>query len=137
MNTQEIVISSKDAVLLSALVRRAELFTQTDDAVEELGTALEFARVIDSARMLRAVVGLGTTVDYVEVPEGALRTVTLAHPTEADMSRGRISVLSPVERALLGRKTGHVLDISLPSGRRQRVKVMGVRRDGAQGGGDD
>ena len=135
MNTNEIVISSKDAVLLSALVHRASHLPGTDDAVGQLCAALETARIIDSARMPHAAVGLGTTVEYVELPEGRPRTVTLAHPIGADAGRGRISVLSPVGRALLGRRPGSAIEIALPSGRMQRIKVVSVRQDAQDASG--
>lgn len=133
MNMQDIIISSKDAVLLSDLVRRADDLPEMEQAVEQLTLALEVARIIDSARMPNAVVTLGVLADYVEIPDGRSRTVMLVHPVGADASRGRISVLSPVGRALLGRTAGSVVEVALPSGRHQTIKVVGVRDE--HGGG--
>lgn len=134
MNMQDIIISSKDAVLLNDLVRRADDLPDMEQAVEQLTLALEVARIMDSARMPNAVVTLDVLADYVEIPDGRLRTVMLVHPVGADASRGRISVLSPVGRALLGRKAGSLIEVALPSGKQQTIKVVGVRN--GPGGGD-
>lgn len=71
-------------------------------------------------------VRVGFTVTYEELPAGTRRRVTLVIPREADASAGRISVLSPVGRALLGRTKGHVVPVSLPMGREVSVRVLQV-----------
>jgi transcription elongation GreA/GreB family factor len=43
---------------------------------------------------------------------------------------GRISVLSPVGRALLGRKVGDVCEVELPGDARLAVTIAGVRPGG-------
>jgi transcription elongation GreA/GreB family factor len=49
------------------------------------------------------VITMNSRVIYVEEPGGERRSVTLVHPREAHALEGRISVLSPVGRALLRR----------------------------------
>lgn len=71
-------------------------------------------------------VRVGFTVTYEELPAGTRRRVTLVIPREADASAGRISVLSPVGRALLGRTKGHVVPVALPMGREVSVRVLQV-----------
>ena len=71
-------------------------------------------------------VRVGFTVTYEELPAGTRRRVTLVIPREADASVGRISVLSPVGRALLGRTNGQVVPVALPMGREVSVRVLEV-----------
>jgi hypothetical protein len=52
---------------------------------------------------------MNSKVTYRVEPGGERRSVILVHPIEADASIGRISVLSPVGRALLGRAPGSVV----------------------------
>jgi regulator of nucleoside diphosphate kinase len=57
---------------------------------------------------------------------GAAYTVTLAMPHEADIHRGRVSVLTPVGTALIGRWEGASVDCEFPAGRMRRLTVLRV-----------
>jgi regulator of nucleoside diphosphate kinase len=48
------------------------------------------------------------------------------HPREANANEGRISVLSPVGRALLGRKPGAVVAACAPGGRDLTLRILEV-----------
>jgi transcription elongation GreA/GreB family factor len=48
---------------------------------------------------------------------------TLVQSSEADVTRGLISVASPVGRALLGCRPGDVIDVRTPSGMRRLIVV--------------
>jgi regulator of nucleoside diphosphate kinase len=52
--------------------------------------------------------------------------VTLVYPGGADIDAGRISVLVPVGTALLGLRVGQSIDWELPSGEKQRYRIVGV-----------
>lgn len=69
---------------------------------------------------------LHSTVTYEELPGRLRRRVTLVNPRDADASAGRISVLSPVGRALLGQAKGSTVDVALPLGRWLSVRVIEV-----------
>jgi transcription elongation GreA/GreB family factor len=73
------------------------------------------------------VAALDTTVTYDELPSGIRRTVTLVHPSRADASHQRISVLAPVARALIGRRAGARVEVSLPGGAVRELVVAAVR----------
>jgi regulator of nucleoside diphosphate kinase len=57
---------------------------------------------------------------------GERREVTLVYPGMADIDAGRISILVPVGTALLGLRKGQSIDWELPSGERQRYRIVGV-----------
>jgi regulator of nucleoside diphosphate kinase len=52
------------------------------------------------------------------------------HPAQADAGQGRISVLSPVGRALLGSRAGHEVEVALPSGETRRMVIVGIAEGG-------
>ena len=89
------------------------------------GDARELDRLAPRA-FPHGTVRLNSTVTYEEVPAGRRRRVTLVRPRDADASAGRISTLSPVGRALLGNARGVVVEILLPTGRQQLVRVVDV-----------
>lgn len=123
MNVHNIVISVDDARVLAAM------FDGTlHQATELLGEAFEDAKVVDTENMPTTVVSLNAAIDYVEVAKGAARSVTLVAPADADPALGRVSVLSPVGRALLGRTVGAVSHIELPNGQMLELKITGVKQ---------
>jgi regulator of nucleoside diphosphate kinase len=88
------------------------------------------ARMVAHDRLPQDRVSMNSHVAYREEPAGKRRSVALVHPAQADPSGGRISVLSPVGRALLGRKAGSVTSISVPGGRALTIRVLEVERTG-------
>lgn len=123
--TNDLVISARDAEALAAMLgahRRANPFEA--DASDALAELLLEARLV--ARLAADRVAMDSTVIYAEAPSGARRTVTLAYPGEADAAKGRISVLSPVGLALLGRRRGAEAAPVLPSGRRLSLRILEV-----------
>lgn len=51
-------------------------------------------------------VRLHSRVEYLDLPSGRTRTLEIVPPDEADIDRGRVSVLSPVGAALIGLTAG-------------------------------
>ena len=125
----ELLVSARDAETLAAVVgdrRRTDRFEA--DAADALADVLIDARMVPHERLPQDRVAMNSRVAYREEPGGERRTVALVHPTEAAPSDGRISVLSPVGRALLGRKAGSVASISVPGGRALMIRVLEVER---------
>lgn len=86
---------------------------------------LERARVVDDKRLPADAVGMGTHVRY-RTGDGIEREVTLVYPAEANISEGRISVLTPVGTALLGLTVGQSITWMTRDGRKQMLTVLAV-----------
>ncbi len=67
----------------------------------------------------------GRTAEVVDETSGNIHRWTLVGSTEADLARGRLSVESPVGRALRDRKVGDTVTIEAPRGER-RFRVEGL-----------
>jgi transcription elongation factor GreA len=92
--------------------------------IARLGERLRNAEVVEPAGDGTARVG-----SHVELrDEGTGRTVAyrLVGATEADLAEGRLSVDSPLARALLGRREGDAVAVATPRGER-RFAVLAVR----------
>jgi regulator of nucleoside diphosphate kinase len=125
----ELLVSARDAEALAAVVgdrRRTDRFEA--DAADALAGVLMDAQMVPHERLPRDRVAMNSLVAYQEEPGGARRSVAVVHPGEADPAGGRISVLSPVGRALLGRKAGSVASIRVPGGRALTIRVLEVER---------
>ncbi len=68
---------------------------------------------------------VGSTVRYREEAAGKTTEVTLVHPLEASMADGKLSVDSPVGRALLGGAKGAQVEVQTPRGSK-RFEILDV-----------
>lgn len=85
-------------------------------------------RAADEARMEPSRAAMGSVVSYEELASRTRRAVTLVPPGRANAAAGLVSVLSPVGRALLGRRAGEEVNAQLPDGRMLELKVASVGR---------
>jgi regulator of nucleoside diphosphate kinase len=93
----------------------------------QLAEELDRADIVPPERVPEDVVTMHASVRYLDETTGERREVVLVYPHEADVSRGRISVLSPVGGALLGLAAGQSIEWDFPNGRR-RLRVEDVRQ---------
>jgi transcription elongation factor GreB len=99
---------------------------EIDRRVRFLTKRLEIARVVDpAAQKNRDQVFFGATVTYA-TGAGAEHTVTIAGVDEADLTRGQVSWISPVARALLKAQEGDTVEMRTPHGIEQ-IEVLRVR----------
>jgi len=120
----ELLVSARDAEALALVVGDN---THEIDAADALADIVMEARLVPDHELPENRVAMNSRVTYRE-DDGARRTVRLVHPREADPSTLRISVLSPVGRALLGRARGSTIVASLPGGRSRRLHILDVER---------
>ncbi|PIO97866.1 nucleoside diphosphate kinase regulator [Pleomorphomonas carboxyditropha] len=94
-------------------------------AAEQLAAELDRARVVADNRLPPGTVRMGAVVRF--SLEGAEpRIVRLVYPGEADIEKGRISVLTPVGAALIGLSAGQSIDWTGRDGRPRRLEVIEV-----------
>lgn len=99
---------------------------EIDRRARFLGKRLEIAEVVDPAGQTnRGQVFFGATVTYVDERDTE-RTVTILGVDEADISRGEVSLHSPIARALLRARVGEAVRMQTPSGW-EEVEVLAIR----------
>lgn len=74
----------------------------------------------------KPVVRLGVRVRYHDLARPAPVDVTLVLPKDADITHGRVSVLTPVGAALLGLSEGSKITYSMPWGQERTLAVVKV-----------
>lgn len=77
---------------------------------------LEFARVIDTSRLSADKVGLLSKVTITNLGNKAKMTYRIVSAHEANMREGKISIHSPIARALLDKKQGDEVTVRVPAG---------------------
>lgn len=85
--------------------------------IQEIESKLSHAHVIDVTKIENTgKVIFGVTVDIVNLDTEEKVTYQIVGDDEADIKNGKISVSSPIARALIGKETGDVVRVSVPSG---------------------
>jgi regulator of nucleoside diphosphate kinase len=126
----DVYLSAPDARALAAMLRSRRRDGGVEPrAYDELGDLLSDARIGALEQLPADRVTIGSTVTYAEQPSGARQTVTLADPQRADAARGRISVLSPIGLALIGRRPGSVVLSGMQSRQQFNIRVLEASRD--------
>ncbi|MBO4551009.1 MAG: transcription elongation factor GreA [Bacteroidaceae bacterium] len=87
---------------------------------------LEFARVIDTSRLAADSVMLLTKVEMTNLNTNTRMTYTIVSPHEADLRAGKLSIKSPIARALLGKKAGDVVEVNVPAGI-QKLRIESIQ----------
>ncbi len=130
-NDNELLLSASDAALVASLrLLRDTMAPAEAEAADDLADALAEARTVPGERLPRDRVSMNCRVQYVEEPGGVRRRVLIVHPREANAAEGRISVLSPVARALLGRRRGAVACVEIPGARALALRVVSIEPRG-------
>jgi len=82
--------------------------------------------VIDPRTLKGTRVVFGARVTYEDVDSGESRTYQIVGADESDPKQGRISIESPIARALIGKEEGDEVILRTPSGART-VEITEVR----------
>ena len=112
--------------------RLADLAVRAADAVPDVAELLlrEIDRAeIHSASSLPAdVVTMYSHVEYRDEASGRTRSVQLVYPADADISVGRVSILTPVAAGLIGLSAGQSIRWPDRDGRERRLLVVRVEQ---------
>lgn len=84
--------------------------------IAKLETTLSRARIIDSKDLPNDKIYILSSVKLKDAKTKKLFQYTLVSPEEADFEQNKISVTSPIGKALMGKKVGDVLKINVPAG---------------------
>ena len=95
--------------------------------IGEIEAKLSTAEVIDTASLNNTgKVIFGATVDLEDQDDGKRISYQIVGEDEADIKTGRISITSPIARAIVGKSKGDVVDVVAPGGKHS-YEVMEVR----------
>jgi len=95
--------------------------------IKDIEAQLSNSEIIDvSALPAGNRVVFGATVDLEDEDDGAKVTYQIVGDAEADIRSGLISVSSPIARALVGKSTGDVVDVTAPAGIRS-YEIVAVK----------
>jgi transcription elongation factor GreA len=95
--------------------------------IQELEGKLSAAQIIDPASLdVNGRIVFGATVDLEDLEDGTKLTYQIVGDDEADIAVNKISISSPIARALIGKEEGDVVSVQAPGGNRE-VEILAIR----------
>jgi len=94
--------------------------------IADIEDKLSRADVIDVATLSGKNVTFGATVRLVDEDTDEKVTYKIVGEFEADVKEGRISITSPIARALIGKEAGESIEVITPKGTRA-YEILGVK----------
>ena len=87
-----------------------------ESRVAELNSKVSRAQIIDTSTISGKTVKFGATVTVVDEDDDSEMKFQIVGEDEADIKKQRLSVGSPLARALIGKKVGDEVEVATPSG---------------------
>jgi len=124
-----IVISRAERDRLTKLAEA--ISDRSPEIADELLVELDRAEVVESENMPEGIVRMGSTMTY-RAGDGQERRVSLVYPGDADISLGKISILTPIGTALLGLSAGQSIKWTARDEHQHQLTVVSVEGENLQ-----
>ena len=98
-----------------------------ENRIMRLEETLSRGRLIENENIPDDKVYIGATVELKDLLKKGDLTYILVSPEETDFEEGKISTVSPIGKALLGKEEGDEVDIEVPAGN-LRYKILKISR---------
>jgi regulator of nucleoside diphosphate kinase len=123
MSGKPIYITESDFKRLKQLIDDARLTVyRKSKYLATLQAELDRAKIVAPEEISHDVITMNSTVQLVDLETGEEETYTLTFPEDADVMKGKISILAPIGTAMLGYEVGDVFEWPVPAGKR-RLRV--------------
>ena len=103
-----------------------EAHGHNEGRILEIEDQLSRAEIIDVSKLSGKTVKFGATVTLVDEDTEEKRKYQIVGDVEADVKAGRISISSPIARALIGKTKGDTVEVTTPGGARS-YEILDVR----------
>jgi transcription elongation factor GreA len=99
--------------------------SHNEGRIQELESLLALAEIIDVSKLSGTTVKFGATVTLLDEDTEEKKTYVIVGDAEADATQRRISISSPIARAMIGKEQGDSVEVAAPGGSRsyEIVKV--------------
>ncbi|WP_156850720.1 transcription elongation factor GreA [Bartonella refiksaydamii] len=93
-----------------------EAQSHNEGRINELEDYIARAEVINVARLSGDKIKFGATIKLLDEDTGEKKVYQIVGDQEADVKTGKISISSPIARALIGKQEGDVIEVNAPGG---------------------
>jgi transcription elongation factor GreA len=102
-----------------------EAQAMNEGRILELESLISRAEIIDVSKLNGERVKFGATVKLIDEDTEQERIYQIVGEPEADVRSGRVSVTSPIARALIGKTVGDTVEVNTPGGGKS-YEIVGV-----------
>jgi transcription elongation factor GreA len=92
--------------------------------IAEIEDKLARAQVIDVSKLSGSHIKFGATVSVLDEDTEEEARYQIVGEHEADVKQGKVSITSPIARAMIGKESGDVVEVNTPGG----VKAYEIRK---------
>lgn len=110
------IITRNDHQRLLELIETPSVKIKMPLLIDKLSSGLRNARLLSQDEIRKNIVTMNSRVKLRDVISGREADITVTYPDEADPGNRRVSVLSEIGVALLGKKEGDVVSWNVPRG---------------------
>ena len=126
MTIRKLHITRQDHRRLTDMLEEALARKSRDTAfLKELASELAQADAVDPQDVPADVITMNSRVVMKDVASGELMEYTLVFPEQADVEKGRLSVVSPIGTAILGYSKGDLITWQTPGGPRE-IEIVDI-----------
>lgn len=100
--------------------------SHNEGRIAELEDLLSRSEIIDVSKLSGDTVKFGATVTIVDEETDVEKTYRIVGDQEADVKEGRISISSPIARAMIGKSKGDSVEVAAPGGARD-YEILSVK----------
>ncbi len=100
--------------------------SHNEGRISELEDILSRAEVIDVTKLTGDSVKFGATVELADEDTDEESTYQIVGDQEADVKQGKISISSPIARALIGKSEGDSVEVTAPGGSKS-YEILSVK----------
>ena len=90
--------------------------SHNEGRIAELEDKISRAEVIDVSKLSGDTIKFGATVKLIDDDTEEEKTYQIVGENEADVKDGKVSITSPIARALIGKKVGDAVEVNTPGG---------------------
>jgi regulator of nucleoside diphosphate kinase len=121
LDDEYLLIKESDYLSLTEFIK-----CNRSEATVALAEEMRKAKVLADEGFPDNVVSLNATVDFFDPELSKESKVTLVLPWQADLTKRKVSILSPVGCALIGLRTGKRINWPLLNGKTRTLDIVGV-----------
>ena len=100
---------------------------ENEEEIAELEQKIRNAKIIDEAEIDTKTVQIGNLVKLLDIEFNEEVEYTIVGSTEVNLAENKVSNVSPIGKALLGRKKGETVDVDAPVGVVQ-YKILAIKK---------
>ncbi len=98
-----------------------------EEEIAELELKIRNAKIIDEKEIDTKTVQIGNLVKLLDIEFNEEVEYTIVGSTEVNLAENKVSNVSPIGKALLGRKKGETVDVEAPAGTIQ-YKILAIKK---------